>query len=353
MSDEQAEGTEDEELQLSLSFTGSAWEYFRIWVVNTFLSLVTFGVFSAWGKVRKKRYLYAHTLIDGTPLRYLGQPIPILKGRCVALVLAGIWYTVTRHYQFLYYWLLGAAAFVLPWIMLKTATFTARSTSFRNITFDFKSSYKQTLGLVLGGIFGTALTAGIGYPLAQHRLRRWLVRSAYYGRERWHFRARAGSFYRIYIGAVAFGTVLLLGGACAASAMQPSSAYLPWYYTAATFDPRYYVGFTYGMYLLLAAIISTWVTNRVWRSSSVGPLRFDCRLRARDMLWLYASNTLLIVASAGLLTPWASLRLVRYRSSCLTIFARGDLQQLEGATSRVGSAAGAETAEVFDLDISL
>jgi len=38
------------------TFTGRGSEYFRIWVVNVLLTLVTFGVYSAWAKVRKARY---------------------------------------------------------------------------------------------------------------------------------------------------------------------------------------------------------------------------------------------------------------------------------------------------------
>ena len=34
-------------------FTGSGSAYFRIWIVNLLLSLVTLGIYSAWAKVRK------------------------------------------------------------------------------------------------------------------------------------------------------------------------------------------------------------------------------------------------------------------------------------------------------------
>jgi uncharacterized membrane protein YjgN (DUF898 family) len=50
-------------------FIGRTGEYFRIWVVSLFLSVVTLGIYSAWGKVRKKRYLYSHTELDPTSWR--------------------------------------------------------------------------------------------------------------------------------------------------------------------------------------------------------------------------------------------------------------------------------------------
>ena len=40
---------------VSLKFTGKAGEYFRIWIVNVCLSVVTLGIYSAWAKVRRKR----------------------------------------------------------------------------------------------------------------------------------------------------------------------------------------------------------------------------------------------------------------------------------------------------------
>lgn len=49
--------------ELALEFHGTAREYFRIWIVNLCLTLLTFGIFSAWAKVRKKRYSYSHTTI--------------------------------------------------------------------------------------------------------------------------------------------------------------------------------------------------------------------------------------------------------------------------------------------------
>ncbi len=35
-----------------LEFHGSGGEYFRIWIVNLCLTIVTFGIYTAWAKVR-------------------------------------------------------------------------------------------------------------------------------------------------------------------------------------------------------------------------------------------------------------------------------------------------------------
>lgn len=331
---------------LPLAFTGSVREYFRIWVVNTFLTLVTFGVFSAWAKVRKKRYLYSHTLVDGTPLRYLGRPIPILKGRALAACLLLAWYLITNHYQVLMIPLALGALLGVPWLLLRTAAFNARSTSYRNITFDFKSNYKTGLGLLLGGGLLTIVTCGLAYPLLQFRLRHWLVTSTYYGEERCRFLGSSDGFYRIYL-TVWAGTAVALGllGFGVLNPLASIRSNLEYF----QFLPLV----PYAVYLVATCCVYTLLTNRVWTSTELGPVRFKSKLRVRDMLWLYGSNAVVSVCSLGLLAPWATLRMLRYRVSKLSLSLEGSLEDLRGAKATLPSASGAEAAEAFDLEIAL
>ena len=48
-----------------LTFTGSGGEYFKIWIVNLLLTIVTLGIYSAWAKVRRNEYFYRHTRLAG------------------------------------------------------------------------------------------------------------------------------------------------------------------------------------------------------------------------------------------------------------------------------------------------
>ena len=56
--------------QVPFEFRGNGKAYFRIWVVNLFLSLITLGVYSAWAKVRSNRYFYSHLYMDNTSFEY-------------------------------------------------------------------------------------------------------------------------------------------------------------------------------------------------------------------------------------------------------------------------------------------
>ncbi|MEG1325563.1 MAG: DUF898 family protein, partial [Janthinobacterium sp.] len=45
----------------AITFSATGSEYFRIWIVNLLLSIVTLGIYSAWAKVRRNRYFYSST----------------------------------------------------------------------------------------------------------------------------------------------------------------------------------------------------------------------------------------------------------------------------------------------------
>jgi len=68
-------------------FTGDGWEYFKIWIVNLLLTILTLGIYSAWAKVRRLHYFYRNTLLAGASFEYHGTPIAILKGRLIAFAL--------------------------------------------------------------------------------------------------------------------------------------------------------------------------------------------------------------------------------------------------------------------------
>lgn len=51
-----------------LRFSGTGGEYFRVWIVNVLLSIVTLGLYTPWARRRTARWFYDHTLIADSPL---------------------------------------------------------------------------------------------------------------------------------------------------------------------------------------------------------------------------------------------------------------------------------------------
>src|SRR5438477_576332 len=89
------------EKRYAVEFSASTSEYFRIWIVNLALTIVTLGIYSAWAKVRRRRYFHGHTRIDGEGFEYRGNPIAVLKGRLIAVAAAAAFYGASRFAPYL------------------------------------------------------------------------------------------------------------------------------------------------------------------------------------------------------------------------------------------------------------
>ena len=124
--------------RVSLEFKGSGSEYFKIWIVNLFLSILTLGIYSAWAKVRRKRYLYGNTSIKGASFEYHASPITILKGRLIAVALLIVYSVLSELFPLVGFFLLILLFAFIPWIVWRSLRFNARMTSLRNVHFSFK-----------------------------------------------------------------------------------------------------------------------------------------------------------------------------------------------------------------------
>ena len=118
-------------------FVGTGSEYFRIWIVNLLLTIVTFGIYSAWAKVRRLKYMYRNTQIAESSFDYHGSPIAILKGRLIALVLL-----IAYNFSFEFSLIAGVItltllAAIFPWLIRQSLRFRARYSSYRGIHFQF------------------------------------------------------------------------------------------------------------------------------------------------------------------------------------------------------------------------
>jgi uncharacterized membrane protein YjgN (DUF898 family) len=71
------------------------------------------------------------------------------------------------------------------------------------------------------------------------------------------------------------------------------------------------------------------------------------------MAWLYLSSAVAILLSCGLLIPWASIRITRYRLSCLALTLVEDPGKFAASGDTAVDAAGEEIGDIFGIDMSL
>jgi uncharacterized membrane protein YjgN (DUF898 family) len=336
--------------ELQFSFTGSAGEYFRIWIVNVALSIVTLGVYSAWAKVRTKKYFYRHTLLDGSSFDYLADPLKILKGRIIVgtfLIAMG----VANQFSPTAYAILTLVLFLLsPAIMVLSTAFNARNSAYRNVRFAFQGNIGEGYGHFMAGLLVYIFTLGTGFPYLQWRMTNFIISRHTYGLERFEFSARAGAFFRIFlkafaglIGAIIVGGVLM-GLAQYVLGKSPGTQAALGVVLGVVFVPLYFFGIAY---------VQASLVNLVFGSTTIGAHRLVSDQRTVDVAKLYLVNTFAVVLSLGLLIPWAQLRLVHYRAEHLKLLQKGSLatqnNELAGAVGPLGDAAGDLGGLDFDL----
>ena len=344
--------------RVPFEFTGKAGEYFKIWIVNILLTILTLGIYSAWAKVRRKRYFYGNTSLQGAAFEYLAEPLQILKGRLLAFGLFVV-YIVASNFVPPVAGVLAIAFVVLfPWLVIRALSFNARYSAYRNIRFDFKSGYGKALAVHIGLPILAVLTLGIAYPAYAYHRSKFVVAQSGYGTTPFGFNAPLGNFYVIYLLAI----LILLGGIVGLAVIGTALSFLPELMgqAAAAPNPAFTVLSAFAIMLVMVLIlltarayIETATANLVWSNVASGGNRFASTLDTRAMLWLYLSNAAAILFSLGLLIPWAEIRMSRYRLSQLTLLATSDLDRFVAKEQEAVTAAGEEIADFFDFDVGL
>src|SRR5262245_18334370 len=338
------------------SFTGTGGEYFRIWIVNLLLSVLTLGIYSAWAKGRRMRYFYGNTRLAGSAFEYHGKPLQILKGRLIAMgvvVFSAILTTI---------WPLTNVLFVLlilfgtPWIIVEARTFQMRMSSYRNIRFNFRQDYGEAARIYIGLALLISITLGLIYPYWSFRRYQFAITNTAFGTTPFGCIARAGDFYRIYFVALLFWIPVLLGFYL----VLESYPQLGESGTAAPADPALLAGLlpllVLGIaicYFLAMSFLQKALGNVSFGNTLVGPHRVVSRLEMWPLLRIYVVNTLLIALTLGLFLPWAHVRLARYRLESLSLEVHGGLEAFVADQQAQATAAGDELGEFLDVDLGL
>jgi len=383
------------------SFTGSGGEYFKIWIVNILLSIITLYIYSAWAKVRTRRYFAGNTLLDGSGFDYHATGKQILLGRIVAVVLLfALTFGGTIH-PFISIGGFILIALLLPWAMWRSIKFNMRMTSYRNIRFGFDGKlgpmYMYLLimplipilvALVVGGllymmgvnaaslgglvIFGV-LAIYLIYPWVHKRLANYLLRNYRYGKAKFSGELSTGRFYAIYLKAVGLslliyfgffiialiiGFILKLTGLAdwevlAEMAQNPEGMGM-FSSVAATLG----VAFIYLLMFVFGTLITSYFRSRLRDHLYTNGLldnRVDpeSTVTMRGLWWISFSNILILIFTLGLGYPWTKVRMARYMADNTAVYSEDSLDNfVQGEQEKVGALAD-ELGEAFDMDIAV
>lgn len=323
---------------LQATFTGSASEYFPIWLANILLTIITFGLYSPWAKVRRERYLLGHTWIGNSNFEYTADPVKIFKGRLIvgALFIA---YTVLGNISVLLSGvLLVVIVLLLPWILVSSLRFRCRYTRYRGIHFQFTGSPGNAIMPMLIWKAIGGLTLGLAYPYAKFKAREFVVNHTAFGRTPFVFRAVPADFYRAY--GLAVVTSLGIAALIALSLFLNLNVLL-----------------VLSVFLLYPFILAVWVGLRAyiarvtWHQAGIGEMKISFDISWVHYFFLVLVNAFAIVFSLGLATPWAAIRTYRYQTERLSLSGVQDLNLFVAATQQNLSSFADQASDIYDVDL--
>lgn len=344
-----------DEREIRVKFTGTLSEYFGIWIVNLALTLATLGIYSAWAKVRKNRYLYGNTWVDGVSFQYHAQPQRILVGRIVAVTLLIVLFFTSKYLFVLTGGLTYLVATLLAGLIIVSAMrFRLRNTSWRNLKFRFDGSYWRGFWLYTVGTVISVCTLMLVYPLFMQRRKRFMARHTLFANYRAGFTGNVLDVYVGYAGMVLCYLVLFVVMMLGLSLTMKLITLNPDLDSTISFagTPLIVIPLMLVVYAIAAfgwVYIKAYLIRYTWRHTTYYETSFVSKVTARRLFWIYATNTLGVMLTLGLLFPWATIRLARYKTEAITITTSRNADGLTGHRQEERSAYGEELAEAFDL----
>ena len=376
-----------------LRFHGQAAEYFKIWIVNLLLTIITFGIYSPWAKIRKMKYMNQSTEFKGSRMDYHAEPLPILIGRAIALVLFALYFWGGQVN-----WTVGLLGYiflilVLPFLFVKSMRFKAKVTSYRNIRFSFRGTIQDAyqiwfrygtfffigtfIAIVSVAIFGEIpVRAGkdaaanlwshpvliiqmiIGLlnliymiyvaPRALSALYNYIYNNLYYGNAKICIHATpesvsehvVGPYFRaiglFFFSVIAFAIMMAIG--VAVFKMKGIFILL--------------VPLLFGVYAFIfyISLLLPYLTYKfVWNRLSILNYNSKINIKKSDFIWLAFTNLLGVGLSLGLLIPWAQIRFSKFLTESKA-FSIVNLDQFSAETSTTTSPVADEIMDIFDVD---
>ncbi|MEY2839922.1 MAG: hypothetical protein RJB60_2221 [Pseudomonadota bacterium] len=369
-----------------VQFTGSGSEYFRIWIVNLLLTLLTLGLYYPWAKVRKLKYFYSNTEVAGHALDFHGTPKQMLRG---FLLMAGLFLVsslagkIAPALSSVMGLVLAAAWPALLWASMR---FRLANTSWRGLRFEFKGSLKGAYAVFGKAILGVALLGGLGFALMSTKsglgifagaicflgiyamgpyvyfgLKRYQHQHYAYAQLQTEFRASFGDVLKVFMRTggltllifvvAGIGAALLMAAGMSDAMSAGEGAKAKKFASLAPLG----LGLVLVLQFIPAPYFQSRMQNLVWNQTGNPMVRFKSDLGFTPLFKQTLLNWVLIIVTLGLYWPFALVATTRLKLQAITVHMRVDpdtlVAQAQPKAGQMGIGDAAADLAGFDLGL--
>lgn len=386
----------------SLRFDGSGWEYFKIWIVNILLVIVTLGLYYPWAKVRNSRYFYANSVLDGRNFEYHATGKQLFLGHLIAIILFIIFATVQNSSPQIGGGLILFVFLAAPWIIWRSFKFNLRMSSFSNVRFNFagKVGGAYLNYLILPILFFIALyspvilavlvsakfdpmwlavvlpvsVVAIFYfkALLTKKNTQYMFNHYQYGQGRFATDVQTKTFAWILLKTLGLGILIfaLLGMSGAALIDDDMLATIKSLGNSQDMNnPEVMqellmngggalIALLYVIIIFAGLAILAFSTTRqrsyIYAQTNLDDkVNFNSTLTARSLFTMMLTNFILVIVTLGLAIPWAKVRMARLLLNNTEVDAQGTFNEYLTQQQDNQSALGDQIGDAFDINIDL
>ncbi|QRV24965.1 YjgN family protein [Marinomonas foliarum] len=374
-----------------LKFNGSGSEYFKIWIVNILLTIVTLGLYRPWAKVRTLRYFYGNTELDNSNFEYHATGKQLFVSFIIAVALLLVYLVISQLNPILGLILPIALLIALPWIIWRSMKFNLSMSSHRNVRFGFNGEISGSyiallaypIGLLAAGIAALYFVSQISiwlalalsliaYPayfaMISKVTNSYVVNGSHFGQGQFSTNLEFKPFFMIILKAaglaflfllvvviVAFAVIFSSGNSGSLGSLFEAITNLGTSGNATSFIFGMIISI-YGIFILAGLYLLSYIKARqrmyLFSKTTLNKsITFESTLTTNKYFSVMLTNLLLLVCSLGLGYPWAAVRLYRYSIENINIQAEEGFNDFISKQSGEEGPLGEELGDAFNADI--
>ncbi len=383
----------------TLDFKGSGSEYFKIWIVNILLTIVTFGLYYPWAKVRNNRYFYANSTLDENFFEYHATGKQLFVGYFISIILFATYVILNKIIPQASLFLILGLFIIIPWIIWRSMRFNMNVTSFSNVKFNFDGKLSQSyviflaypialfisIAILIGilssihnvvvtivGIFLIIALGVFAFAYFNNKQTSYLINSSSFGQSRFKTNLQTNAFVKILLKTYSLGFLITIIGMVAfaglfflsinnpemlfSSIMQNGreSKALEEAIMASLYFvvPFYFLSICPG-FVVLSYYIARKREYIFGNTILDEDIKFSSNIKFLNLAFVIVSNLAITIITLGLAIPWAKVRMANYMLNNTQISSNSDLKTFISQKESRESAIGEEIGDTFDVDVGL
>ncbi|WGL59379.1 YjgN family protein [Pigmentibacter sp. JX0631] len=327
------------------NFTGKGIDYFKIWITNTVLIILTCGIYYAWAKVRKTQYFMQNSWFQGNHFNYHANPIAILKGNIFVLIFFGL-YLLVSYFSSNIAALVFLSAFLLfPFFITKSMQYHLTNISYKGIHFNYQSNLKKFYIFFFSHIFLNLITLFIIFPYTLKKYNDIIYSNIKIGDVFFKIHTKTKEFYFIYFKLIGISILV----------------FSPFVIYNILFGTEKTTGIVFNIATVITVFVNLIYTilafyKLVINNLSICSNNFETNISFKKYFFTNITNTILIVITFGLYMPFAEIKLKKLLLEKLYLEINEEMifkNENTGNSNEILSQSSEITNSLFGIDIGV